>query len=87
MRRGYQARDLLTEALIDLKASGRCTPCTADPDTSHFWLSELEGERAIAARLWAGCPVLAECSDAAVAGGERFGVWAGIDRTPPVSQP
>ena len=71
------ASDRLTAALLTLAARGQSPPCTAD----DRWLSEDQDERATAARLCAGCPVLEPCRMAAAAQGERFGVWAGVDRT------
>jgi len=82
VRRGRDERDWLTGALLDLKVRGGTTPCADDPAMAIWWLSEYPEERAMAARLCAGCPVFAECFDAAEAGGERFGVWDGHDRTP-----
>jgi hypothetical protein len=78
--RGGAASRRFTRALVDLAANGLRTHCS-DPVTSELWLSEVEAERAEAARLCRGCPVVAPCGEAAVARGERFGVWGGRDRT------
>lgn len=75
------ASERLTKALIDLAAAGLRTHCS-DPETHHLWLSEYPEERAQAAKLCEGCPVLIECWTASVARDERWGVWAGIDRSP-----
>jgi Transcription factor WhiB len=80
-RHGEAASERLTKALIDLAAQGLRTHCS-DPESSHLWLSEDRDERARAGRLCAGCPVTMECWAASVARDERWGVWAGIDRSP-----
>lgn len=88
MTRGSRtASDVLTRALLNLANRGGRPRCS-DPGTHQLWLSEDAAERALAATWCAGCPVLAECRDAAAANGERFGVWGGVDRTrKPVRQP
>jgi hypothetical protein len=78
-RRTREATDRLTQALITMAAKGLRPHCS-DPESHCMWLSEHPQERALAARMCGGCPVIAECGDAADANGERFGVWAGIDR-------
>lgn len=75
-----RASERLTKAIIDAAARGELTHC-ADSEVSHLWLSENDHERALAARLCAGCPVHLECWAAAAARREQFGVWGGIDRT------
>lgn len=46
-----------------------------DPD---LWFPE-KGQNAVwAKRICAGCPVTAECLEAALARDERFGVWGGL---------
>jgi Transcription factor WhiB len=79
-QRGRIEGDLLTRALLDAAVAGLRPHCS-DPPSRHLWLSEHEGERAEAVKLCSGCPVLAECDEAAEARQERFGVWAGKDRT------
>jgi hypothetical protein len=74
------AAERLTQALINLAATGLRTHCS-DPTLSQLWTSDHEGERAEAARLCIGCPVIIECGAAADARDERFSVWAGRDRT------
>lgn len=74
------ASSRLTHALIDLTDRGGRPRC-GDPDTRDLWLSDRSAQRAAAARLCTGCPVLAECGAAAEANNEQFGVWAGVDRT------
>jgi hypothetical protein len=76
-----RASERLTKALINVAAQGLRVHCS-DPITSHLWLSEHPAERAEAARLCQGCPVEIECWVASVARNERWGVWAGIDRSP-----
>jgi hypothetical protein len=76
-----EAQARLTAALVRLAARGLRTHCS-DPELHHYWTSEREKERRLAVRWCAGCPVSIECGDAAVAVGERWGVWSGVDRTP-----
>jgi hypothetical protein len=78
--RAAVASDQLTMALVKLAARGRRPRC-GEPADHGLWLSEDLAERELAARLCAGCPVLAECGAAAEASGERFGVWGGRDRS------
>jgi hypothetical protein len=72
------AAEALTRALIDLTSRGQRPSC-GDYGTSHLWLSEDAGERRLAARMCAGCAVWAACDAAGVH--QRFGTWAGRDRT------
>ena len=74
------ASERLLRALITLAARGQRTHCS-DPSLSELWLSEHEPERAEAAQLCIGCPVLHPCRQAAEAQDERWGVWGVIDRT------
>jgi hypothetical protein len=74
-----RAADRLTKALTDTAARGLRHHC-ADAEVGGLWTSEFEHERAIAAKLCAGCPVHLECWGVAVAYKERFGTWAGVDR-------
>lgn len=79
------ARDALDRALVDLAARNRRPRC-ADPDTWSWWTSDKGAERAAAARLCTGCPVLEPCRDAAQEAGEIF-VWAGVDHgTSPIKR-
>lgn len=73
-------QDVLNRALLVLSSRGE-RPRYGDPVTHEMWLSEDEDERAAAASWCEGCQVFAECSNAAEAAGEKFGVWAGVDRT------
>ncbi len=59
---------------------GNRPPCTR-PDNWRWWTSEDGAERAQAAQLCHGCAITAACRAAADAHRERFGVWAGKDRT------
>jgi hypothetical protein len=79
-QRAAQANEQLTRALLTLAAQGQRTNCS-DPETHHYWTSEHERERVLAASACHGCPVTLECLEAAVANQERFGVWAGRDFT------
>lgn len=68
----------LIEGLRDALAEGLRVPCAE----SEGWVSDIPAQRAVAALLCTGCPVMAECRAAADESGERFGVWAGVDRSP-----
>jgi hypothetical protein len=50
-------------------------------DDSHLFLSEYEKERAQAVVMCNGCLLLLECGAAADEHNEKWGVWAGKDRT------
>lgn len=67
-----------TRALITLASQGGRPPCGTWAE-HNLWLSEDHEERARAAKLCTGCPVIVECGEAAEANGERFGVWGGAD--------
>lgn len=56
------------------------TPCRG-PD-ADLWTSERADEREAAAYRCAGCPVIVPCAAYSAAARERFGTWAGVDRTP-----
>lgn len=71
------ARDTLDRALLDLAADGRRPRC-GEPADHLLWTSESADERARAAALCAGCPVLQPCARAAEEEHELF-VWAGVD--------
>jgi hypothetical protein len=68
----------LTCALINIAAQGLRTHCS-DPTLSELWISEHQPDRAEAAQLCIGCPIIIECGEAADERGERY-VWGGIDR-------
>ena len=76
------AAEALTRALVSLAAHGRRPRC-GEPGGHELWLSDDATERAQAATWCAGCPVLVECAAAADEHDERFGVFGGVDRTPP----
>jgi hypothetical protein len=76
--RGRIEGDKLTRALINAAARG-VRPRCGDYETSYLWLSEDAGERQLAALMCAGCAVLQECDE--VGQHQRFGTWAGTDRT------
>ena len=81
-REPVTASERLSLALAALADADQRPPC-ATAFVSHWWLSDDPDERAKAAELcreWA-CPILDACHDAAEAHRERFGVWAGRDRT------
>lgn len=71
------ARDRLDRALLDLAADGRRPRC-AEPADHLWWTSEDGDERARAARLCTGCPVLPLCAESAEDERELY-VWAGVD--------
>jgi hypothetical protein len=74
------ASDKLTMALIAMAAK-ELRPHCSDPESHLMWLSEHPQERAQAALMCGGCPVIAECGDAADANDERWHVWGGRDYT------
>ena len=80
------ATDRLTLALIALSTQGKRPRC-GDPETHHYWLSDEQDERAAAATWCSGCPILEACGEAAEEKREKFGVWAGVDRTPQSVRP
>jgi hypothetical protein len=75
---GCVCKDCRTYQLVRM---GRSVHAAVTPGTGGLWLSELGAERREACTLCAGCPVFEACAAAATARGERFGVWAGRDRT------
>jgi len=74
------ATQRLTHALLNLADQGGRPRC-GEPATRDLWTSDAQAERALAVQHCAGCPVLTACGAAAEANSERFGVWAGVDRT------
>ena len=68
-RRGRIASRNLTTALLNLAEAGLRTHCP-QPETHHYWTSEHEAERAMAALWCNGCPVWVECGTAAEANDE-----------------
>ncbi len=76
------AAEQLTRALVDFAAQGRRPRC-GEPGGHELWCSDDATDRAQAASWCTGCPVMDECAAAADEQAEKFGVWAGRDRTPP----
>lgn len=68
----------LRVALEDAATAGEWIACRGPH--GHYWTSDSAEERAVAAALCDGCPVLAECHTAAESTNEVFLVWAGVDR-------
>jgi hypothetical protein len=75
-----KANEQLTRALLANAARG-IRPRCSDPKIWSYWTSEYPTERALAALWCAGCPVFVECGEFAAAHDERWGVWAGVDRS------
>ncbi len=75
------AHEQLMAALTRLAEANKLTPCQGR--RRDRWTSDDATERAWAAAVCVGlgCVVLLECGAAAAEQGERFGVWADIDRT------
>lgn len=75
------AGEALTLALLDLAENDQRAPCQGR--RRDRWTSDDAAEREWAASVCASlpCPILAECGAAAAEARERFGVWAGVDRT------
>ena len=76
-RRSREASDRLTAALVAIAAKGRRPHCS--DAGSWLWLSEDPADRRQAAAMCSGCPVFGPCDE--VGQHQRFGVWAGRDRT------
>ncbi|GAA1969296.1 hypothetical protein GCM10009817_06560 [Terrabacter lapilli] len=72
------AHEALARALEDAADAGLRIPCAGSDD----WISEDPNTRTQAARRCDGCPCITECAAAADETRERFGVWAGRDRSP-----
>ena len=72
------AGERLAIALEAAVFRGDRVPCAGREE----WVSEDVDERAEAARACRPCPVTALCAAAADEHREKFGVWAGVDRTP-----
>lgn len=69
--------EALALALAEALEAGLRIPCASGDD----WLSDDATERADAAKRCAGCSCLTECAQAADSTKERWGVWAGVDRS------
>jgi len=80
------ASDRLTGALLDLAARGQRPPC-GEFGAAELWTSDDYRERRLAVAWCEPCPIKAECHAAAEANGEKWGVWAGIDRTAHTGRP
>jgi len=82
MRGMMTAAEALGQALLEIAEQRRATPCQGR--RRDRWTSESAEDRAWAATVCVGlnCEVLPECAAAAAEQGEKFGVWAGADRTP-----
>lgn len=65
--------NVLGQALLESTA-----PCVGRDE----WTSEDPAARAVAAVACTGCPLVVMCGAAAESTDERFGIWAGIDRSP-----
>ena len=72
------ARESFNRALADLLERDMRPPCAG----STAWTSDEADERAAAAVRCLPCPLLDACADLADEADERFGVWAGVDRSP-----
>jgi hypothetical protein len=78
--RSSQGQDMSRRGRIELARQGLRPRCDVG-ETSHYWTSEHEVERALAALGCDECLVWAECHEAAELRDERFGVWGGVDMT------
>lgn len=76
------AHEELTRALLDVADHGQSVPCQGR--RRDRWTSDDYGDRAWAASVCVSlaCPVLALCGATADEMREKFGTWAGRDRTP-----
>lgn len=75
------AHEDLTTALVAMLDANDRPPCCW-PDSRAWWTSDRAEDRARAAGHCHGCTILGACHDAAEETNEKFGVWAGRDRTP-----
>lgn len=66
----------------DWRARAACVGMPA-----NFWFPEKNQNANQGRRVCAGCPVRQDCYDAAVANGERFGVWGGVNFVEPKERP
>ncbi len=62
-----------------ITAADDSTPCRG-PHADR-WTSDDAEERQAAAYMCAACPITQRCSTYANTAGEKFHVWAGVDRT------
>lgn len=60
--RASAARERLTRVLLDAASRG-VRPRCGDYETSYMWLSEDPAERARAALMYSGCPILQPCTE------------------------
>jgi hypothetical protein len=72
------AAERLNVALITTASQGLRPHCS-DSGTGDLWISEQSADRAEAALLCHGCPLLQPCDE--VGQHQRFGVWGGRDVT------
>ncbi len=80
------AQEALGLALLALSDRSQPTPCHRDPTTRDYWTSDDRDEREAVTASCSGCPVYTQCAAAADEAREPWGVWAGVDRTPPSSK-
>ena len=74
------AQQQLTQSLVILLERGQRTPCQR-PGVRDRWTSDDREEREYAASACSPCSARADCHAAADETKEKFGVWAGVDRT------
>lgn len=55
--------------------------CARSDQSPDLWFSEIPEDQALAVAICSGCPVRRVCHVKAEANRERFGIWAGTDRT------
>ena len=76
-----EQREELLQAVALHERAGAPTPCRAEPFTADD-----PAARARAAENCGGCPLRSLCRAYAVAAGEPWGVWGGVDRGRPASE-
>jgi len=64
---------------------GGAVPCRGR--NADWWTSNNAEHREAAAYRCAGCPITMHCARYAEAAREKFGTWAGVDRTPQPGRP
>jgi WhiB family transcriptional regulator, redox-sensing transcriptional regulator len=64
------------QAALSAALTGRSTPCQKAPE---LWTDGTREDAEAAAHMCRRCPVLRECRSYALAAGEKWLVWGGLD--------
>lgn len=76
--RTIDARERLVRDLLTLADRGGRPRC-AEPAAGELWTADNDADRAHAAQLCGGCPVLDACLESAIAERDRWAVRGGRD--------